>query len=63
MRVLASRHRDVLSGESRLKREAQGVSRRGAAFLLGTFLWPFKEKYLAFGCENPIKKNRGEATP
>ena len=28
-----------------------------AAFLLGTFLWPRKEKYLAFGCENPIQTN------
>jgi len=37
------------------KRGAQGISGIRAAFLLDTFLWRSKEKYLAFGCENPIK--------
>ena len=26
----------------------------GVPFLLGTFLWASKEKYLARGCENPL---------
>jgi len=33
---------------------AQETSGIRAAFLLDTFLSPRKEKYLAFGCENPI---------
>jgi hypothetical protein len=32
-------------------------------FLLDTFLCPHKEKYLAFGCENPIKTIFAIATP
>jgi len=35
---------------------AQDASGIWVPFLLGTFLWASKEKYLAFGCENPIKK-------
>jgi len=34
---------------------AQDQSGIRGAFLLDTFLWRRKEKYLAFGCENPIK--------
>ncbi|WP_411728234.1 hypothetical protein [Methyloglobulus sp.] len=34
---------------------AQELSDIWAAFLLVSFLWPRKEKKLAFGCENPIK--------
>jgi hypothetical protein len=40
---------------SRRKREAQEISGIRGSFLLDTFLWTSKEKYLAFGCENPIK--------
>jgi hypothetical protein len=36
---------------------AQESSGNRAAFLLGTFLWPRKEKYLARGCENPQSNN------
>jgi hypothetical protein len=36
-------------------REAQEASGIRVAFLLVSFLWPRKEKKLAFGCENPIK--------
>ncbi|OAI05564.1 hypothetical protein A1353_11380 [Methylomonas methanica] len=37
---------------------AQDQSGIRAAFLLGTFLWRSKEKYLAFGGETPIKTTR-----
>jgi hypothetical protein len=39
--------------------EASGIR---VAFLLDTFLWRSKEKYLAFGCENPIKTSVAAAT-
>jgi hypothetical protein len=34
---------------------AQDQSGIRAAFSLDTFFWRSKRKYLAFGCENPIK--------
>jgi len=34
---------------------AQDASGNRVPFLLGTFLWANKEKYLALGCDNPIK--------
>jgi hypothetical protein len=43
MRVFAGEHRYVLSGEPRLEREAQELSRHWAAFSLGTFFWPRKK--------------------
>jgi len=39
-------------------REAQEASGIRVAFSLDTFFWRSKRKYLAFGCENPIKINR-----
>jgi len=35
-----------------------GRSGNRAAFSLDTFFWRRKRKYLAFGCENPIKNRR-----
>jgi hypothetical protein len=49
------RAKDGPSGNPRRKRGAQEASGNRAAFLLVPFLWPRKEKELAFGCENPIK--------
>jgi hypothetical protein len=46
-RTRKARHKEVPS-------EASG---NRAAFLLDTFLWRSKEKYLALGCENPIQIN------
>jgi len=47
------------------KRGAQGLSRLGVAFLLDTFLWPRKEKYLGRGSENPHSNwpSRSDSTP
>jgi len=42
----------------RQMRGAQDISGNRAAFSLDTFFWRSKRKYLAFGCENPIKKRR-----
>ncbi|MBS4052150.1 MAG: hypothetical protein KGZ69_13215, partial [Methylomonas sp.] len=36
-------------------RGAQEIRGIRVAFSLGTFFWRSKRKYLAFGCENPIK--------
>ena len=33
------------------------MSGNRAAFSLATFFWRRKRKWLAFGCENPIKQN------
>ncbi|WP_157679278.1 hypothetical protein [Methylovulum psychrotolerans] len=38
------------------KPRSAGSSGNRAAFSLDTFFWRSKRKYLAFGCENPIKK-------
>ncbi|PKD40858.1 hypothetical protein U737_11485 [Methylomonas sp. LW13] len=42
---------------------AQDESGIRAAFSLDTFFWRSKRKYLAFGCENPIKSSFAIATP
>jgi hypothetical protein len=39
-------------------REAQEASGIRGSFLLDTFLWTSKEKYLARGCENPHLNTR-----
>ncbi len=50
------------SENPRQKREAQESGGIRVAFLLDTFLWPCKEKYLAFGGETPIKTTVAIAT-
>ncbi|WP_154671592.1 hypothetical protein [Candidatus Methylobacter oryzae] len=50
-----SRGAGAPSADPRQKRGAQETSGNRAAFLLDTFLWRSKEKYLALGCENPIQ--------
>ena len=44
MRDLAGKHRGVLSGEPRMKREAQEVSRRLGGFFFGSFLLAAQKK-------------------
>ncbi|HEY8034870.1 MAG TPA: hypothetical protein VIF37_04700, partial [Methylobacter sp.] len=51
------RARDGPSGNPRRKRGTQEASGNRAAFLLDTFLWRSKEKYLAFGGETPIQSS------
>jgi hypothetical protein len=48
---------EATSITSRRKREAQEISGIRVAFSLDTFFWRSKKKYLAFGCENPIKND------
>lgn len=45
------------SGNPRRKRGTEETSGIRVAFSLDTFFWRRKRKYLAFGCENPIKSN------
>jgi len=47
----------------RRKRGTQEISGNRAAFLLDTFLWRSKEKYLALGGETPIQSIVALATP
>jgi hypothetical protein len=49
-------------GNPRRKRGTQEASGNRAAFLLDTFLWRSKEKYLAFGGETPIQSSVALAT-
>jgi hypothetical protein len=44
------------------KPRSAGSSGNRAAFSLDTFFWRSKRKYLAFGCEYPIKKTVATAT-
>jgi hypothetical protein len=46
-------------GKNAGTQEASGIR---VAFSLDTFFWRSKRKYLAFGCENPIKANLAIAT-
>jgi hypothetical protein len=45
------------------KREAQDQGEIRVAFLLDTFLWPNKEKYLGSRSENRLQKGVAIATP
>jgi len=47
----------------RRKRGTQDQSGNRVAFSLDTFFWRSKRKYLALGCENPIKSIVAVATP
>ncbi|RIZ70162.1 MAG: hypothetical protein D0530_08335 [Methylococcales bacterium] len=40
------------------KLRSAGESGNRVAFSLDTFFWRSKRKYLAFGCDNPIKNYR-----
>jgi len=57
-----SRGAGAPSADPRQKRGAQDASGNRAAFLLDTFLWRSKEKYLAFGGETPIQVTVALAT-
>ena len=49
---------DALSKNPVQTLRCAGYKRHGAAFLLGTFLWPSKEKYLGCRAETRHKNNR-----
>jgi hypothetical protein len=57
------RAKDGPSGNPPVKVRSAGEKRQRAAFLLDTFLWRSKEKYLAFGGETPIQVSVAAATP
>jgi len=60
-RIALTKGQEAPSGNPIQKRGAQGISGIRAAFSLGTFFWRRKRKYLAFGCENPIKSTRRDS--
>jgi hypothetical protein len=46
-----------------VKARSAGLKRQRVSFLLDTFLWTSKEKYLALGGETPIQTSVAAATP